>query len=101
MRNHACVLIAAIDIALSSAPVLAQAGPQVQCMEGRTAAGLCVDAALGSLVRERVRVFTQPRLSYSGPAVAPASDRQYESLRDWGQGLTREIYGPCLANFCP
>lgn len=101
MRIHACVLIAAVSLALPSAPARAQAGPQVQCMEGRTAAGLCVDAALGSLIRERVRVFTQPRLSYSGPAVAPSKDRQYDALRDWGQGLTREIYGPCLANFCP
>jgi hypothetical protein len=100
MRSHACIGIVVFAWLLSVAPVNAQAGAP-QCMEGRTASGVCVDAALGSLIRERVRVFTQPRLSYSGPAVAPAHDRQYEVLRDWGQGLTREIYSPCLANFCP
>lgn len=101
MHNRARVLIAAISLVLSSAPALAQARPPVQCMEGRTASGLCVDASLGAHIRERVRVFTQPRLSYSGPAVLPSRDREYDSLRNWGQGLTREIYGPCLANFCP
>jgi len=101
MRLYSCTILTVLGLALSSAPVFAQAGPKVQCMEGRTAAGLCVDAALGSVIRERVRVFTQPRLSYSGPAVAPASDRQYEALRDWGQGLTREIFNHCGANFCP
>jgi hypothetical protein len=101
MRSHVCIAIGGCAWLLSAAPALAQAGTQAQCPEGRTASGLCVDAALGSLIRERVRVFTQPRLSYSGPAVAPAHDRQYEVLRDWGQGLTREIYSPCLANFCP
>jgi hypothetical protein len=101
MRSHVRVAIVACAWLLSSGPALAQAGAQAQCVEGRTASGLCVDATLGSLIRERVRVFTQPRLSYSGPAVAPARDRQYEVLRDWGQGLTREIYSPCLANFCP
>ena len=52
-------------------------------------------------MRERVRVFTQPRMSYTGPAVVPTRDRQYDALRDWGQALRSEIYGPCSAQFCP
>ena len=79
----------------------ATAFAETQCLEGKTAAGTCVDATLGSMMRQNVRVFTQPRLSYSGPAVAPSADRQYEGLRGWGQGLKRETYGPCIANFCP
>jgi hypothetical protein len=97
MRAFALFAGVTIGVVLSSMQTFAQA----PCSEGRTAAGICVDAAIGSLARERVRVFTQSRLSYSGPAVAPYIDRRYESLRDWGQGLAREIYGPCLANFCP
>jgi hypothetical protein len=53
------------------------------------------------MMRENVRVFTQPRLSYGSPAVAPSNDRQYDVLRDWGQGLMREIYGPCIGARCP
>ena len=90
--------IAAVLLGLTSAsPALAQA----QCPEGRTAAGVCVDAPLSTAMRERVRVFTQPRLSYTGPAVVPTRDRQYDALRDRGQALRSEIYGPCSAQFCP
>jgi len=53
------------------------------------------------MMRQNVRIFTQPRLSYSGPAVAPSSDRRYDVLRDWGQALKRETYGPCTAKSCP
>jgi hypothetical protein len=74
---------------------------QTRCLEGKTAAGTCVDASLSSIMRQNVRVFTQPRLSYSGGAVAPSDDRRYDGLRNWGQGLTREIYGPCVTNSCP
>jgi hypothetical protein len=74
---------------------------EIPCLEGRTATGVCVDASLGTLMRESVRVFTQPRLSYSGPPVAPRNDRQYDVLRDWRQGLQREIFGPCTGARCP
>ena len=74
---------------------------QDRCLEGKTAAGTCVDASLGSIMRQNVRVFTQPRLSFSGAAVSPSDDRRYDALRDWGQGLTRETYGPCVTNSCP
>jgi hypothetical protein len=77
------------------------ASAQTKCLEGKTASGVCVDASLGSMMREGVRLFTQPRLSYSGPAVAPSSDRRYNVLRDWGHGLKREIYGPCDGKICP
>jgi hypothetical protein len=74
---------------------------QTRCLEGKTAAGTCLDASIGGMMRETVRVFTQPRLSYQGPAVAPSSDRRYDVLRDWRQGLQREIYGPCVDPRCP
>ena len=74
---------------------------QEKCLEGRTKSGTCVDASLASMMRQAGRVMTQPRLSYSGPAVAPSADRRYDALRNWGQGLSREIYGPCEANLCP
>jgi hypothetical protein len=74
---------------------------QSRCPEGQTASGACVDPELGSTMRERVRVFTQPRLSYTGPAVAPSTEKKYEVLRDWGEALRRETFGPCTAQFCP
>ena len=74
---------------------------QAKCLEGKTAAGTCVDVSLGSIMRQNVRLFTQPRLSYSGAAVAPSEDWRYDVLRNFGQGLTREIYGPCTPNACP
>jgi hypothetical protein len=95
LRNLA--LPGIVAAALAAEPAAAQ----TQCVEGRTVNGACLDASLGSLMREAVRVFTQPRLSYGGPAVAPASDRQYDVLRDWRQGLQREIYGPCVDPRCP
>jgi len=82
---------------MTSAPGLAQE----KCLEGRTKSGTCVDASLASMMRQAGRVMTQPRLSYSGPAVAPNADRRYDALRTWGQGLSREIYGPCGVNLCP
>ena len=80
-----------------SAPAFAQ----TKCLEGKTKFGTCVDASLASMMRQAGRVLTQPRLSYSGPAVAPSADRRYDGLREWRQGLGREIYGPCEANLCP
>ncbi|MBX9776749.1 MAG: hypothetical protein K2Y71_20415 [Xanthobacteraceae bacterium] len=83
---------------LLSAPAIAQTA----CPEGKTASGACVNAELAGAMRESVRIFTQPRLSYSGPAVAPNGARRYDVLRDWRQGLTREIYGTCSGpNPCP
>jgi hypothetical protein len=73
------------------------ASAQTKCFEGKTASGACVDVSLGSIMRQNVRVFTQPRLSYSGAAIAPSDDRRYDALRNWGQGLMREVYGPCVA----
>ncbi len=91
-------LIAALaSLSLVCTPALAQE----KCSEGKTASGACVDPALAASARQTVRVLTQPRLSYSGPAVAPSADRNYDVLRDWGQGLSREIYGPCLIKGCP
>lgn len=102
-----------MQILRNYAPIAALCGPiflavpafaQTQCLEGKTASGACVDATLGSMMRQGVRVFTQPRLSNSGPAVAPSSDRRYDVLRDWGHGLNREAFGPCTAlagPFCP
>jgi len=98
MRFRILVIVAAF---LGLLPASAQAQAPVQCLEGRTAAGACVDVSLGSMMRERVRVFTQPRLSYTGPAILPSRFHQYDALRDWGQGLRGEIYGPCVAKFCP
>jgi hypothetical protein len=91
---HAAVIAALIA---TSTDCLAQE----KCFEGRTKSGACVDASLASMMRQAGRVLTQPRLSYSGPAVAPSADRRYDALRDWGQGLSREIYGPCGVNSCP
>jgi len=91
------LIAAVLGITFGSLPAFAQ----TQCLEGKTASGTCVDVTLGSMMRQNVRVFTQPRLSYSGPAVAPSDDRRYDVLRGWGQGLKRETYGPCVANFCP
>jgi hypothetical protein len=98
MRNfRAYVLIAAASgLVLSSAV----ARTETRCLEGRTAAGTCVDASLAHSMRQGVRVFTQPRLSYSGPAVAPSADRQYDMLRDWRQGFGREVFGACIP-YCP
>jgi hypothetical protein len=90
-----------IAVVLSALLASERALAEVQCLEGRTATGACVDVSLGALMRESVRVFTQPRLSYSGPPVAPRDDRQYDVLRDWRQGLQREIYGPCTGARCP
>lgn len=84
---------------LSAHPLHAQSQPP--CLEGRTKSGACIDATLGSLMRETVRVHTQPRLSYSGHPIAPSSDRRYDATRDWGQGLWRETRGACVLNFCP
>lgn len=95
---HASALASAI-LLLAAAPVSAQ--QQGPCLEGRTASGACVDATMGSLMRETIRVHTQPRLSYSGHPIAPSSDRRYDATRDWGQGLWRETRGPCVVNFCP
>jgi hypothetical protein len=89
--------LSALALALAPAPAPAQ----TQCLEGKTVSGTCLDASLGSMMREGVRVFTQPRLSYSGPAVAPSSDRKYDVLRDLRQQLHREIYGPCVDPRCP
>src|SRR6185436_11399468 len=77
------------------------AAQETKCLEGRTAKGTCVDASLSTLARERTRVFGQPRLSYSGAAVAPRADRRYDALRDVYQGLRTETRGPCTVNFCP
>jgi len=100
-----CVLAAAAGFALMAGPAAAQtqAAPQAQtqCAEGRAANGDCVDASLATMLREGVRVFTQPKLSYSGAAVVPGSDHEYGVLRDRTYGLMREIYGPCLAGRCP
>jgi len=98
MRILRAILLAALPgLLLTNLPALAQA----PCLEGKTVSGTCIDASLGNLMRESVRVFTQPRLSYSGPAVAPSKDHQYDVLRDWRQGLQREIYGPCVDPRCP
>jgi hypothetical protein len=94
---RALTVIAAV-LAVQTPP---PAAAQQFCPEGRTAQGTCVDAGLASTMRERVRVFTQPRISYTGPAVAPDRDRQYDVLRDWGQGLRRESFGPCGVQNCP
>ena len=88
-------------IAAISGMTLSAAKAQAPCLEGKTAAGACLDASIGTMMRESVRVFTQPRLSFSGPAVAPSHDHQYDVLRDWRQGLQREIYGPCNGARCP
>ena len=93
-----CPIVAAV-VALGLTLAPASAIAQTQCLEGRTAAGVCVDVALGSMIRERVRVFTQPRLSYAGPAVVPSRDRQYDALRDGGQWLRSGIF-PCTGKSC-
>ena len=103
MRSfRACAVLAFIGgVSLVPSQAFAQSAAAPVCVEGRMASGACVDATLGSMLRERTRVFAQPRLSYSGPAVPPSEDRRYDALRDWGQGLMREIFNPCAANFCP
>jgi hypothetical protein len=90
------LMMAAALAILTPPPAVAQPF----CPEGRTAQGSCVDAGLASDMRERVRVFTQPRISYTGPVVAPDRERRYDVLRDWGQGLRRETFGPCGAQGC-
>lgn len=90
------LIVAASGLMLSSALAMAQ----TKCLEGRTAQGTCVDASLARSMRESTRVFSQPRLSYSGPAVAPSVDRQYDALRDWRQGFGREVFGACIP-YCP
>lgn len=94
---HAGALTAAL--LLSASPAFAQSQPP--CLEGRTASGACIDAGMGSLMQQTIRVYTQPRLSYSGHPIAPNMDRRYDATRDWGQGLSRETRGPCVVNFCP
>jgi len=98
MQIRILVIAATAGLVLLSSP----ASAQTFCPEGRTASGACVDPALASAMRQRTRVFSQPRLSYSGPAIAPSLDREYDVLRDaYSQGLRNEIYGPCTAQFCP
>jgi hypothetical protein len=97
--RHSVFTIVICGLAMLSAPALGQ----TKCPDGMTAGGKCVEGSLAAAMRERVRVFTQPRLSYTGPAVGPDTAHRYDALRDWGQALRREIYGPCIPTiyFCP
>lgn len=47
---------------------------QEHCAEGITAAGTCVNPALGRSVRRQTIVRTQSRLSVNSPPVLPSAD---------------------------
>ena len=97
LRSYGVCALIAVTVMLSDGA----AAQEKKCLEGRTASGACVDVSLATLARERTRIFAQPRLSYSGPAVAPSADRRYDVLRDATQALRQETRGPCTSSFCP
>jgi len=74
MTRELCVAAATVTALLA---LVAPAGAQVRCPEGRTASGACVDPVLASGMRQSAVIFSQPKLSYTAFPILPADDWHY------------------------
>jgi hypothetical protein len=85
-----------VGLALCLALALSSPGPAFAqkraCPEGRTLSGECVNPALANSMRQRTIVFSQPKLSYRGPAVLPSEEFKFAPLRD--RRIIYELFGP-------
>ncbi len=62
-----------ISVPLIPGVALAQT-PQTKCLEGRTATGQCVDAALAATVSQIATIFSQQAISTTAYPVLPSDD---------------------------
>lgn len=61
------------------------------CPEGRTFSGACVKPALAQSMRKQTLVYTQPKFSYTAPALLPSEDGEYYVPRDYNE--IRNLFG--------
>ena len=73
-RALSAVLLGTVGWLLLSPGV---ADAQVNCPEGRTAGGQCVNAALAGAMRQIGIIFSQPKMSQTAYPVLPADDPLY------------------------
>jgi hypothetical protein len=66
---------------LSFAPA-AFAEPEAHCLEGRTAAGECVNPRLASVMRKQAIILSQPKISDTTPLNLPSEDASYPRFSD-------------------
>ena len=76
-------MLTALAVLGTMAAGVAQA--QTACPDGKTFTGACVKAGLGETVRKHVQVYTQPKISYTAPAVLPSEDGAFASPRDYNE----------------
>lgn len=75
MRNILSCGLTASLIALMGAPNATHA--QAKCLEGKTAAGECVNAGLANALRQTAVIFSQPKISQTHYPVLPSDDYRY------------------------
>ncbi|MBX9842724.1 MAG: hypothetical protein K2Z80_13050 [Xanthobacteraceae bacterium] len=70
---HGAALLALWFMLAGAAP----SGAQAWCGEGRTAGGLCANAALAQAMRQTANIFSQPKISYTAYPVMPSEDARF------------------------
>src|SRR3990172_5355711 len=88
-RHHLTLIAIGAGIVLSSVPASAQS----KCREGKLLNGACANAPRAEVLRQGTIVFTQPKLSYTGPPVPVGAERRYDATRDRQLGLEYELFG--------
>ena len=96
MARYFCGIFCLAVVLGVSGPAAAQ---KKKCPEGRTFAGKCVNPALAESMRQSTIIFSQPKLSYRGPAVMPSDEKKFAPLRD--RRLRYELFGPPTPGGCP
>ena len=66
-------LVATLALVVAPAAIHAQA----KCLEGKTATGQCVNAALAAALQQNAIIFAQPKISQTHYPVLPNDDRKY------------------------
>ena len=61
------------------------ASAQRACPEGRTFSGECVKPGIGQAMHRQTQVYTQPKISYTAPAVMPSEDGAFAIPRDYNE----------------